>query len=156
MINLRSPNAAYGRVAFTLLCTASRTADDWMVRLRGSTVKKKGTEQPASVDFESSLAELEVIVRRLEQGGGALDQALADYAQAIVLLRACHGRLEHAERKIEILSGVDADGNPVTREVDDEELSLEDKQENRGQRRTVPRGSRETKKSHIDDEGSLF
>ncbi len=146
---------AYGRVAFTLLCSASRTPND-RLEDRGRIVKKKGTEQPDSVDFESSLAELEVIVRRLEQGGGALDQALADYAQAIVLLRACHGRLEHAERKIEILSGVDADGNPVTREVDDEELSLEDKQENRGQRRAVPRGSRETKKSHIDDEGSLF
>lgn len=119
-------------------------------------VKKKGAEEPESVDFESSLSELEVIVRRLEQGGGPLEQALADYAQAIVLLRACHGRLEHAERKIEILSGVDANGNPVTRQVDDSELSLEDKQENRGQRRTVPRGQRDSKKSHTEDEGSLF
>ncbi len=96
-------------------------------------VKKKGSdpsEKPESeeVDFESSLAELETIVRRLEQGGGALEQALGDYAQAIELLRACHGRLEQAERKIEILSGIDANGNPILREVDDQELSLEDKQ----------------------------
>ena len=117
--------------------------------------KKKETEPAESVDFESSLEELEVIVRRLEQGGGPLEQALGDYAQAIVLLRACHGRLEHAERKIEILSGVDANGNPVVREVDDEELSLEDKQESRGQRRTVPRGNAK-KSSQTDDEGSLF
>lgn len=117
--------------------------------------KKKETESVDSVDFESSLEELEVIVRRLEQGGGPLEQALGDYAQAIVLLRACHGRLEHAERKIEILSGVDANGNPVVREVDDEELSLEDKQESRGQRRTVPRGTAK-KSSQTDDEGSLF
>lgn len=119
-------------------------------------VKKKGTELEESVDFESSLEELEVIVRRLEQGGGPLEQALADYAQAIVLLRACHGRLEHAERKIEILSGVDSSGNPVIRAVDDTELSLEDKQESRGARRAVPRGQREAKKSQTDDEGSLF
>ena len=118
-------------------------------------VNKKETEPADPVDFENSLEELEVIVRRLEQGGGPLEQALGDYAQAIVLLRACHGRLEHAERKIEILSGVDANGNPVVREVDDEELSLEDKQESRGQRRTVPRGTGK-KTSQTDDEGSLF
>ena len=120
-------------------------------------VKKKGSDTPEEVDFESSLEELETIVRRLEQGGGPLEQALGDYAQAIVLLRACHSRLEHAERKIEILSGIDAHGNPVVREVDDEELSLEDKQESRGQRRAVPRAARDEKKSRpADDHGSLF
>ncbi len=120
-------------------------------------VKKKGTE-PESVDFEGSLQELETIVRRLEQGGGPLEQALGDYAQAIVLLKACHERLEHAERKIEILSGVDANGAPIVREIDDEELSLEDKQESRGQRRTVPKGTRPggRQSQNNDDEGSLF
>ncbi len=122
-------------------------------------VKKKGTDLD-SVDFEGSLQELETIVRRLEQGGGPLEQALGDYAQAIVLLKACHGRLEQAERKIEILSGVDANGAPIVREIDDEELSLEDKQESRGQRRAVPRGTapRASVKQNqdTDDEGSLF
>ena len=119
-------------------------------------VKKKEFELE-TVDFEGSLQELETIVRRLEQGGGPLEQALGDYAQAIILLKACHGRLEQAERKIEILSGVDANGAPVVREIDDSELSLEDKQENRGQRRAVPRGTRPSgKQSHTDDEGSLF
>ena len=120
-------------------------------------VKKKGTEL-GTVDFEGSLQELETIVRRLEQGGGPLEQALGDYAQAIVLLQACHGRLEQAERKIEILSGVDANGTPVVREIDDEEISLEDKQDSRGERRAVPRGSRPSGKhsQSTDDEGSLF
>jgi len=125
-------------------------------------VKKKGAELE-TVDFEGSLQELETIVRRLEQGGGPLEEALGDYAQAIILLKACHGRLEEAERKIEILSGIDANGAPVVREIDDEELSLEDKQESRGQRRAVPRGpiSRgsgpsEKQSQNTDDEGSLF
>ena len=125
-------------------------------------VKMKG-EELETVDFEGSLQELETIVRRLEQGGGPLEQALGDYAQAIILLKACHGRLEQAERKIEILSGVDANGNPVVREVDDEELSLEDKQESRGQRRAVPRGqaslstgSGGKQSQNNDDEGALF
>ena len=120
-------------------------------------VKKKEVELE-TIDFESSLQELESIVRRLEQGGGPLEQALGDYAQAILLLRACHGRLEQAERKIEILSGVDANGTPIVHEIDDEELSLEGKQEGRGQRRTAPPGTR-TSGKHIqstDDEGSLF
>jgi exodeoxyribonuclease VII small subunit len=125
-------------------------------------VKKKETEHE-TVDFEGSLQELETIVRRLEQGGEPLEQALSDYAQAIVLLKACHGRLEQAERKIEILSGVDANGAPVVREVDDKELSLEDKQESRGQRRAVPRGPtlrnpgpNRKHSQDTDDEGSLF
>jgi exodeoxyribonuclease VII small subunit len=120
-------------------------------------VKKKGTELEG-LDFEGSLQELETIVRRLEQGGGPLEQALGDYAQAIVLLKACHGRLEEAERTIEILSGVDANGTPIVRQIDDEELSLEDKHESRGQRRAVPRGTRPSGKQsqNTDDEGSLF
>lgn len=121
-------------------------------------VKKKEPEVP--VDFELALLELETIVRRLEQGGGPLEQALGDYAQAIELLKACHSRLELAERKIEVLSGVDAQGNPISREIDDAELSLEDKHDSRGERRAVPRGQRTAeprRASKLMDEGdSLF
>jgi exodeoxyribonuclease VII small subunit len=120
--------------------------------------KKKCADEP--VDFELALLELETIVRRLEQGGGPLEQALGDYAQAIELLKACHSRLEMAERKIEVLSGIDAHGNPITREVDDAELSLEDKQESRGQRRASPKMPRtaDTRRPSklMDDGDSLF
>ena len=121
-------------------------------------VKKKGPEEP--VDFEFALLELETIVRRLEQGGGPLEQALGDYAQAIELLKACHRRLELVERKIEVLSGIDAQGNPITREIDDSELSLEDKHENREQRRAVPKSPRAADirraSKHMDEGDSLF
>ncbi len=111
--------------------------------------EKSGTEEP--IDFESSLQELELIVRRLEQGGGPLEQALDDYAKAILLVKSCQGRLDQAERKIELLSGVDANGNPVVRELDDEELSLEDKQAGRDARRSGSPRSRTT-----DDHETLF
>ena len=120
-------------------------------------VKKKGPDEP--VEFELALLELETIVRRLEQGGGPLEQALGDYAQAIELRKACHKRLELAERKIEVLSGIDAQGNPITREIDDAEMSLEDKHESR-ERRAVPKSPRAADirraSKHMDEGDSLF
>ena len=74
-------------------------------------------------EFEQDLEELEAIVRRLEQGGGTLAAALDDYSKAIGLLKNCHLHLEQAQRRVELLSGVDADGNPVTTPLDDAPLS---------------------------------
>ncbi|MCA9132104.1 MAG: exodeoxyribonuclease VII small subunit [Planctomycetales bacterium] len=99
--------------------------------------KKTATAEDTQPTFEEALEELEAIVRRLEQGGGPLEQALSDYAQAIGLLKSCHQRLESAERRIEILSGVDAQGNPITQPLAESELSLEEKQKTRSQRRTA-------------------
>lgn len=114
-------------------------------------VKKKTEESEEAVDFEGALRDLETIVRRLEQGGGALEEALRDYSQAIVLMRTCTRRLESAERRIEMLSGVDADGNPVTQLVRDQDLSLEEKQATRDKRRGA---SKSTEPS--EPGGSLF
>ncbi len=93
-----------------------------------------GTSEPT---FEEAMHELESIVRRLEQGGGPLEEALGDYSVAIGLLRSCNGRLQTAERRVEILSGVDAQGNPVTVPMDDRESSLDEKQNSRSQRRSA-------------------
>lgn len=99
------------------------------------------------------MEELETIVRRLEQGGGPLEQALGDYSNAIGLMKACHQRLEAAERRIEILSGVDAQGNPVTKQLAESEISLEEKQQSRAQRRSADAGHARKNKS---DEFGLF
>lgn len=91
------------------------------------TGKKKKAETTQAVDFEEALNQLESIVRRLEQGGGPLETALEDYEQAIGLMKVCHKQLTVAERRIEILSGVDVDGNPIVEEVDEaSELSAAD------------------------------
>jgi exodeoxyribonuclease VII small subunit len=55
-------------------------------------------------DFEAAIAELESIVRRLEEGEMTLEQSLALYERGVQLSRFCHARLEEAERRIEILS----------------------------------------------------
>ena len=55
-------------------------------------------------DFEAAIAELESIVKKLEEGDLPLEQSLALYERGVQLSRFCHSRLEEAERRIEILN----------------------------------------------------
>ena len=55
-------------------------------------------------DFEGAIAELESIVKKLEEGDLPLEQSLALYERGVQLSRFCHARLEEAERRIEILT----------------------------------------------------
>jgi exodeoxyribonuclease VII small subunit len=54
-------------------------------------------------DFETAIAELEVIVKKLEDGDLTLEQSLELYERGVGLSRYCHGRLEEAERRVEVL-----------------------------------------------------
>jgi exodeoxyribonuclease VII small subunit len=54
--------------------------------------------------FETSLAELESIVKKLEEGDLTLETSLGLYERGVELSRYCHARLEDAERRIEILN----------------------------------------------------
>jgi exodeoxyribonuclease VII small subunit len=55
-------------------------------------------------DFEAAIAELESVVKKLEEGDLPLEQSLALYERGVQLSRFCHARLEEAEHRIEILS----------------------------------------------------
>jgi exodeoxyribonuclease VII small subunit len=55
-------------------------------------------------DFEAALAELETIVKKLEEGDLTLEASLGLYERGVQLSRFCHSRLEDAERRIEILN----------------------------------------------------
>lgn len=55
-------------------------------------------------DFESALAELEAIIKTLEDGQLTLEQSLENFERGIELSRYCHTRLEEAERRVEILT----------------------------------------------------
>jgi exodeoxyribonuclease VII small subunit len=78
------------------------------------------------LDFEQTLARLEEIVHQLEEGEGGLDESLARYEEGVKLLRQSYELLQRAERRIELLSGVDAEGNPITRPLEDvSSLSLD-------------------------------
>ena len=84
--------------------------------------KKKPTPRDeCAASFEESLEELEKIVAELESGKLGLSDALARYEQGVKHLKGCQQLLERAERKIELLSGVDADGNPITQPFEEGE-----------------------------------
>lgn len=70
--------------------------------------------------FEQILERLEATVSAMEEGELGLDEALARYEEGVKLLRQSYEILERAERKIELLSGLDAEGNPITQPVIDE------------------------------------
>jgi exodeoxyribonuclease VII small subunit len=70
----------------------------------------KPDEKP--VDFESSLAELEVLVERLEKGDLALDDALKSFERGVALTRQCQGALKAAQQKVEILLSGNVNAEP--------------------------------------------
>jgi exodeoxyribonuclease VII small subunit len=53
--------------------------------------------------FEGSLKRLEEIVAQLEGDKLALEQSLEIFEEGVKLVRFCAGRLDEAERRIEIL-----------------------------------------------------
>jgi len=76
--------------------------------------------------FESSLEELERIVRQLEQGELTLEKSLELFEQGVKLSRDCQERLSQAERRIEILMR-DNQGRASVRPFDpDSELGAGD------------------------------
>jgi exodeoxyribonuclease VII small subunit len=66
--------------------------------------KPSDIESPATPpDFEQSLAELENIVEKLEQGELSLDESLQHFERGVQLTRICQSALKQAEQKVEIL-----------------------------------------------------
>ena len=55
-------------------------------------------------NFETSLEDLERIVRELERGDLPLEKSLELFEQGVKLSSACQERLNEAERRIEILT----------------------------------------------------
>ena len=67
--------------------------------------------------FETSLAELEDIVSKLDDGDLPLEESLGLFEKGIKLSRECRERLSNAERRIEVLMK-EADGSLSTREFE--------------------------------------
>lgn len=88
---------------------------------------KAATSDPSAApagtpDFEASLAELEAIVEKLEQGDLSLDDSLKQFERGVQLTRICQSALTQAEQKVEILlrktGGSDYEAAPF--QADDE------------------------------------
>ena len=133
--------------------------------------KKKQKSKAEQPTFEEAISRLSDVVRQLEEGDLTLDDSLARYEAGIRYLTQCKKILSTAERKIEVLSHFDAEGNPVTQPFDDEEMSMQEKADSRSRRRAArpaarkpadpssanrPISSDETASGDVDLGGTLF
>lgn len=68
-------------------------------------------EQPV---FEQDLAELEQVVKALEDGQVGLEESLALYEKGVALVRRCQGKLGQVEQRIVELLEQDERGDAKT------------------------------------------
>jgi exodeoxyribonuclease VII small subunit len=71
-----------------------------------------------AVRFEESLAELEQLVERMEQGNLALEDSLKLFERGVLLTRTCQKALKEAEQKVQIL--LEENGEPTLQAFTDE------------------------------------
>ncbi len=74
-------------------------------------------------DFEEALTRLETIVKSLEGGDLSLEESLRLFEEGVSLTRLCAGKLEEAQRRIDVLTrGEQGDLKlvPFRDEADDE------------------------------------
>ena len=124
---------------------------------KSSTASANGGEACDELSFEQALGQLEQIVHKLEDGELDLSVALEQYEQGVQHLRHCFNLLGQAERKIELLTGLDAQGNPVTEPFGDDPTAL---QEQAGKRRQAGGSKRppanKASAGDVDDSEAVF
>jgi len=107
--------------------------------------------------FEEALERLETIVRDLEEGRIGLAEAMQKYEHGVTLLKQCYGMLESAEQRIELLTGVDADGRAVTAAFEHVEATAQAAQDQpRSRRRSTAKKEPTSERAEVDDEPQLF
>ena len=115
--------------------------------------KKSASSKPST--FEESLKQLETIVGKLESGKLSLAESLQQYEDGVRHLRSCYALLEDAERKIELVSGLDSEGRAKSEAYEDPGRGdLAAKGSARSGRRSVKSPPR--KSVEDDGDGKLF
>jgi len=66
--------------------------------------KKTAGSKEESVNFEAAMAELEQLVKRMENGDLSLDESLKAFERGVLLTRQCQKSLAEAELKVKMLS----------------------------------------------------
>lgn len=65
---------------------------------------KQDKQERHEPKFEDALAELESVVKRLEEGDIPLEESLAAFERGVSLVRLLHGRLDTVQTRIEELT----------------------------------------------------
>ena len=89
-----------------------------MTRTKASKPDPDTNAQDALASFEGTLERLHDIVERLEGGELDLEESLRLFEEGVRLSRASQARLNSAEKRVEELLAVDANGEPIVRELD--------------------------------------
>lgn len=71
-------------------------------------------EVPGTLGFEPALAELELLVKRMEEGTMGLDDMVTAFERGQKLVQHCTKRLNEVERRIDLLVR-GPDGGPTTK-----------------------------------------
>ncbi len=79
---------------------------------RGEAASGDLAAEIAALSFEEALAELEKIVKSLEEGRQRLEEALAAYERGTLLRKHCEAKLAEVESRIEVIIAAD-DGAPI-------------------------------------------
>ncbi|APR83145.1 Exodeoxyribonuclease VII small subunit protein [Minicystis rosea] len=77
-------------------------------------VDRRGTEP----SFEEATRRLSQIVAELEGGDLPLDRSLSLFEEGVRLARAAEDRLDRAEKRVEELLGLDAQGKAIVRDFE--------------------------------------
>ncbi len=80
--------------------------------------KKSASKSEDLPSIEEAMAELQQIVETLESGQTPLVDSMSKYERGMLLLKTCHEQLEVAAQRIEIVTGIDRDGNAITAAFD--------------------------------------
>jgi exodeoxyribonuclease VII small subunit len=75
-------------------------------------------EALSPLSFERAIQRLGEIVDSLEEGDQPLEESIALFEEGMALAQSSQDILDRAERRIEELLGVDAQGKAVVREID--------------------------------------
>jgi exodeoxyribonuclease VII small subunit len=81
-------------------------------------------DQPAPVDFEQSLTQLEALVEKLENSEFTLEQSLQAFEQGVTLTRQCQKALSEAEQKVQLL--IEQNGQSQAQKFENNELPTSD------------------------------
>ena len=78
--------------------------------MRATVAARTAPEEPDDVasarkpfDFEKSLAELELLVARMEDGKSSLEDSLRDFEAGVKLTRQCQQALNEAQQRVQVL-----------------------------------------------------
>jgi exodeoxyribonuclease VII small subunit len=87
---------------------------------KAAAADKVPAEKSEELGFEAALKRLTAIVERLEGGDLSLEQSLQLFEEGTRLSRTSQAQLDAAEKRVEELLAIDANGKPVVRELDPE------------------------------------